>query len=212
MNTVRFSVILVDPPWKYRNWSDKKHGAAIAHYQTMDLPELQAIPVGEWAATSSVLMLWTTWPKLDQGMRLIEAWGFAYVTGIPWIKVVPSSGEIRRGVGFWTMSASEMLLIARRGEPKRKDINGGKDKPIGLFVDEDGQRVFYAPIRRHSAKPLEVHGWVEETLDGPYLELFARQERSGWTCYGDDLGWHLGDGGVVRIVRARGLPGDQCSA
>lgn len=186
----RYGVILADPPWEYRNCGGAAlRGAAAHHYDTMHDSVIAKIPVASWAAEDCVLACWATWPKLREAMGVVEAWGFDYVTAIPWIKVVPSSGEIRRGVGFWAMSASEVLLIARIGDPKRLNVNGGEGKPIGLLVGED--LIFYAPIREHSSKPLEVHEWLEDTLHGPNLELFARVATPGWTCWGRELGVEL---------------------
>ena len=44
-----------------------------------------------------------------------------------------------------------------------------------------------APNLRHSQKPDAIHDRIEALLDGPYLELFARRERPGWTCLGNEL-------------------------
>ena len=142
--------------------------------------------------------MWATWPRLDAAMRILPAWGFPeYVTAVPWVKTTPSTREIHRGVGTWTMGASEVLLIARRGAPEPQHFE--RDKPIGLLVD--APPVFYAPVGRHSAKPLEVHEWIERIMpDGPYLELFARRERPGWATWGNELGFKLSASGVERCA------------
>jgi N6-adenosine-specific RNA methylase IME4 len=44
-----------------------------------------------------------------------------------------------------------------------------------------------APRGRHSEKPEEVYNRIERLVDGPYLELFARRERPGWTCLGHGI-------------------------
>ena len=191
-----YRAILADPPWRYRNFSDAVHGAAIAHYDGMGEQELAAVPVASWAAEDAALFCWATWPKLDEAMRVVAAWGFEYVTAIPWVKVLPEARTIYRGIGFWSMSASEVLLIARRGSPKRAKI----DPPvIGLLTGEP--RVFYAPRTKHSAKPLEVHAWIEAMFPGgPFLELFARRERGMWTAWGNELGFRLSAAGVEPCV------------
>jgi len=164
----------------------------------MTREELAAIPVPSWTAADAVLALWGTWPKLDEALHLLTAWGFAYVTGFPWIKTMPHNGEVRRGIGFWTMSTSELVLIGRRGEPSRRR----EGKPVlGLLAGEDRQ--FYAPLRRHSEKPQGLHDWLEAQFDGPFLELFARQSRQGWDTYGMDLGFILSAEGVRRIAAPR---------
>lgn len=196
----RHRVVIADPPWAYRPGFGSNagvHGAVDAAYPTLPFSEIAALPVQEWAAPDAVLACWGTWPKLDEGIALVEAWGFGYVTGFPWIKTM--NGGIPPGIGFWTQSVSEVVLIARRGEPKKN----GKPAPVlGLLTGEDRQ--FWAPNpRRHSRKPHGLHAWLEGLFDGPYLELFARRPHPGWTCWGGDLGFWLTPAGVQEVARPR---------
>ena len=71
----KYELIYDDPPWRYR--SGKVQGAAINHYATMSDEELYQLPVAEIAADNCVLLLWATFPKLPEALRLIEAWGFS---------------------------------------------------------------------------------------------------------------------------------------
>lgn len=210
----RNGVILADPPWSYGNFSDSAHGAASAHYDTMDFDRIKDLKgfVDRRALKDCVLGLWGTWPKSDQAHHLLDAWGFKLVTGIPWVKTVPSSGTIRRSIGFWTMSATEFLLIARRGKPKRINVDGGKSKPIGLLIGDRPQEcVFYHPIGKHSAKPLHLHDYFRHYCNGPYMEMFATSQREGWTCYGRKLGHEITPNGIkpykvesdTRVVRGK---------
>lgn len=185
-----YGVVLADPAWRYRNFTDSAHGAAASAYDTMDTKDIAAIPVHQWAAKDSVLVLWGTWPKLPDGLRVMEAWGFDYVTAAPWVKTTPSKGDIATGVGFWFQSASEIILIGKRGKPSTQ-----KYPILGLLHGEPAQ--FYAPAARgkntHSKKPLEIHDWIEARCPegGPYLELFARRPREGWATWGLELGVRL---------------------
>jgi len=194
-----FQVLLVDCPWKYRNWSAKAHGAAASHYPGMEYEALRDVPVQDWAADDSMIFQWGTWPKADQAMDLLRDWGFNYVTGFPWVKVVPSSGEIRRGIGFWSQSASEFLLIGRRGKPKSEKL---EKQVIGMLCGSERQ--FYAPIREHSQKPMAIQEYVEARFDGPFLELFAVRDQDGWGCWGHGTGWHVypGGAGVMALEEA----------
>jgi N6-adenosine-specific RNA methylase IME4 len=188
------AVILADPPWAYRIAGVQ--GDVSAQYATMSYGELCALPVGQWTAPHAVLALWATWPQLDQAVGLMGAWGFDYVTGFPWIKTVGPA--IRVGIGFWTQSVSEMVLIGRKGEPRR-ERNGAP--VLGLLHRE--ARQFYAPggsPGTHSRKPAGLHEWLESQFDGPYLELFARRKRPGWITWGTDLGFQLTPGGVTRCA------------
>jgi uncharacterized protein (UPF0335 family) len=53
---------------------------------------------------------------------------------------------------------------------------------------KDVREVIVAPVREHSRKPHEAYARVERYCDGPYLELFARQHRQGWTAWGNEVG------------------------
>lgn len=192
----KFRVILADPNWSYDNFGAKKHGAARGHYAGSPLDVLSRIPVARWADKHCILALWATWPKLDVAIDLMRAWGFKHVTGLPWVKTTPDSGEIRCGIGFWFQSASEVLLWGRRGNAKAPK----GDSPVrGLVCGSEKQ--FYNPIRGHSSKPMSLYDFIEERLKGPYLELFARNIVHGWTCIGHETGWELYEGGVRPYVK-----------
>jgi N6-adenosine-specific RNA methylase IME4 len=192
---IKFNVILADPPWRYGNFKSdrtKKHGAVAPQYRTMTPDEIAALDIEGFAAKDAVLFLWTTGPHLREGLAVLEAWCFKYVTCVPWVKTVPRTGEIKRGVGFWTMHAAEYLLIGKRGTVRKikKPSFARKDTPMGLLVGEP--RVFYAPFtKKHSEKPLDYHEWIERSLRPPYVELFARRRRTGWTVVGDAFGSRL---------------------
>ena len=131
---------------------------------------------------------------------MARAWGFhEYVTGIPWVKTSPNTGNIRTGIGFWFQSTSEVFLIFRRGKPPAPDGSKLKKRspPKGLLCGSEGQ--FYAPTKEHSAKPLLVYDWARAKLKGPFLELFARNQIHGWTNWGKDTGYWLDENGVRQI-------------
>lgn len=191
---VSYAVIVADPPWAYKNFADTAHGAAIAVYDTMPYEAIAAIPVASFAAPDCVLAMWGTWPKLDEGIDLMRAWGFDFVTGFPWVKTSPTSREIYTGIGFWKQSVSELVLIGRRGEPKR---HADRVPGLGFLVGEPRQ--FYCPRGEHSKKPEEIQDWLEREFPGPYLELFARRERPGWSTWGNELGFVLSEKGVEKV-------------
>lgn len=168
----KYRVILADPPWAYSNWSDKAHGAAVAHYGCLDLVELAQLPVCGLAADDAVLLLWTTWPKAAEGdhTTLMQAWGFQPKTAaFLWHKVYPS-GRPYCGLGFHTRSGSEVCFLGVRGRPER--------------CARDVYQVITAPVTRHSAKPEDQYRRIERLWRGPRIELFARQRREGWDAWG----------------------------
>jgi N6-adenosine-specific RNA methylase IME4 len=183
-----FGAILCDPPWHFQVWkgafsANSISGARSARapeYNTMREAELAALPASELAATDCVLFMWVVWPTLEQSLRLIEKWGFKYKTcAFAWIKGDATQVEFFQeetkatmGLGYWTRANSEVCLLATRGKPKR--------------LNADVRQGIIAPRREHSRKPDGIHERIERLVAGPYLELFARQKREGWTTWGNE--------------------------
>ena len=173
----RYGVILADPPWSYRNAGCR--GCASDQYPVMADGDICSLPVATIAAADCVLLLWATWPKLAEALAVVNAWGFCYVTGFPWVKVTDVhrtlwgdvSVSVPFGVGFWARGTSEPLLIGRRGQAKAPDRDF-----VGLLC----------PNVRHSRKPENVYEYAE-ALPGPYVELFARRPRDGWDVWGNEV-------------------------
>lgn len=197
----KYGVIYCDPPWSYDNAGTR--GAAANQYATMTIDDLIALPVKDYAAKDSVLVMWGTWPKLDEAcLPLMKAWGFDYITGFPWVKITHIARnlfteeieiKVPYGVGFWARGASELVLIGRRGNPK---------PPPNGFIGLLSENLF------HSRKPDDLYEYVE-AMPGPYLELFARRTRDGWDSLGNgidgrDIRESLApqDDGVFGVTRA----------
>ena len=54
-------------------------------------------------------------------------------------------------------------------------------------VEQILSQALLAQRREHSRKPDEFYARVERYCTGPYIELFSRQRRPGWTAWGDEL-------------------------
>lgn len=180
--TGRFRAIVADPPWPYVTYSHKGKGrSAEAHYDTMSIADIAALPVRQWAVAYAVLLLWVSKPIPPQAFTVIEAWRFTYKTiGFTWIKTVvardggtlfgPPPLRLFFGMGHWTRANPEICLLATRGKPHR--------------LNADVAELIPSPRREHSVKPDEICQRVERLIDGPYLELFASTaapHRDGWT-------------------------------
>lgn len=116
----KYNVIYADPPWSYQQWCDKKQGAAKAHYETMKQKDIEELPVERIADKNCILFMWATFPKLQEALATIKAWGFEYKTiGFCWVKR-NKNGSWFKGIGFYTKSNSEVCLIATKGKPPKK--------------------------------------------------------------------------------------------
>ena len=175
----KYAAILADPPWRFKTWGDQSNAATDVerHYSTMSLDEILKIPVSDFSAGDCTLFLWVTWPTVEQAFKVIDAWGFTYKTcAFCWVKgsslpLFPDDFKDRMMGGYWTRSNSEVCLLATRGKPKRKNA--------------DVRQIIQAPLREHSRKPDETYERIERLVDGPYLEMFARQQWPGWDSWGN---------------------------
>lgn len=168
-----FDVIMADPPWSFENWSEGGNAKnAKAQYRCLPTEEIMAMPVGHLAAGDCWLWLWATYPMLRDAMRVMDAWGFRYVTGGPWVKR-GRSGKLAMGTGYVLRSCSEIFLLGANGSPKT--------------FNRSTRNVIEAPRRQHSRKPDEAYEKAER-LFGPArrVDLFSRQTRPGWVSWGDD--------------------------
>lgn len=169
----RYNIILVDPPWQYRTptWTGGTHN----HYSTLTLKQLRELPVLGLAADDCMLLLWATWPKMEEAIELMRDWGFAYKTIFTvWIKQNKLSDRLAIGAGCYTRSNSEPLLLGTRGYIARyqQAVN---------FVS-----VYVSRKSRHSEKPAAIYDMIFDRIgDVPRCELFARNRRRGWDAWGN---------------------------
>lgn len=181
-----FGAILSDPPWTYSVFSDKGKGrSAEQHYNTMSLADICALPVAPLAKRDCHLFMWVTGPCLVKGMHLpvMEAWGFKPSSDVfVWLKAKRVDFEngcffldetvFAKGMGHTSRKNAEYVVLGRRGAPRR--------------LSKAIHQIIVAPKREHSRKPDEIYDRIEAYCAGPYLEMFARQSRPGWTSWGNE--------------------------
>jgi len=161
----KFDIIYADPPWEY-NFSVSDSRAIESHYPTMKLDEICKLKIP--AAENAVLFLWVPQPKLREGLKVIDAWGFEYKTGMVWVKD-------RIGMGYYVRGKHELLLIATRGKP---ELPLPENRP---------ESVIEAPRTNHSEKPKVIYDIIEKMYPNKrYLEMFARSQHDGWVAWGHE--------------------------
>lgn len=178
-----FAVILADPAWSYitYNGSGTPHRTKKDHYPVMTLDELKLLEVSEVAAKDCVLIMWVIGSHLDQALELGRSWGFTYKSDLfYWIKIGKSDPSVRPiGMGKWTRKQVETALIFTRGNPKRLDAG------VRQLIETE-EHLIYAARREHSRKPDQQYERIERLCAGPFLEMFARTQRSGWESWGNE--------------------------
>jgi len=196
---MQYSIILLDPPWKYNSRANHKtrfRGGACGHYPLMTMAEIAALPLGQIAARDCAVLLWSTFPYLDDQIKLFGHWGFRYRTQfLTWVKLNPKGYDLPKddpnytqgkqyvlysdglfhsvffGVGYYSKSNPEVCLLGMRGQLPT--------------ISDAVSSVILAPRREHSRKPDEAYGRIEGVFgDVPRVELFARQGQQGWDAMG----------------------------
>ncbi|HNR65452.1 MAG TPA: MT-A70 family methyltransferase [Atribacterota bacterium] len=168
-----YDVIYSDPPWRYEHVKNSNDSIE-AHYPTMDLEEIKAMKVP--AAENTVLLLWVTSPKLEEGLQVLNAWGFNYRSSMIWDKSGIESGKNWIGMGYWFRGQHELLLVG---------VKGKFSPPKEEFRFPSIYREFKT---EHSKKPEFIYEMIEKMFPGhKYLELFARNTRENWRSWGNEV-------------------------
>ncbi len=169
-----FDYLMADPPWRFEAWSEegKNHKAPEAHYGTMSLADIKALPVADLGRGDALLWLWGTHPMIDQQIDVCRAWGFKFVTTGVWVKTTVN-GKLAFGTGYRLRCASEPFIIGTLGRPD---------------TVRNIRTAFMAPIREHSRKPDEAYEIAERMMPGALrrADIFSRQTRPNWTAWGHE--------------------------
>lgn len=182
----KYKIIYADPPWSYDVWSEDKklaQGTAKRHYQTMKLEDICELQISEIADKDCKLFLWATPPRLLEAFAVMKAWGFEYRTiAFCWVKTNPKSGTPFFGIGHYTASNCELVLVGMR--------KGGKLNRVSKSISQ----IDMSPRGKHSVKPDSIRRKIVELCgDVPRIELFARRtgelfdKFSGWDVWGNEV-------------------------
>ncbi len=166
-----FRVLCADPPWSF---GDKLPGAsrgAEKNYAVLSIDDICRFELPP-LADDAYLFMWRVSSQVEEAYRVVRAWGFVPKSEIVWEKL--TSGLLPWfGMGRHVRASHETAILAVRGRPKPKS--------------RSIRSRFAAPAGRHSEKPEAFYDLIEQLADGPYVELFARRQRPGWTCLGNEI-------------------------
>ena len=157
---MKYKTIYSDPPWDESGGGKIKRGAD-KHYPLMKTKDI--INMAHFINTISDddchLYLWVTNNFLEDRLKVMNAWGFRYVTKITWMK----EGII--GLGQYYRGITEDCLFGIKGKPPYKIIDGKRQQGITGFT---------APRAEHSKKPEFMRKQIEKVSYPPFVEIFAR--------------------------------------
>jgi N6-adenosine-specific RNA methylase IME4 len=172
----RFRTVMADPPWRFQNSTGKvaPEHRRLSRYGTLALDEIKGLPVPKLCDDVAHLYLWVPNALLPEGLAVLRAWGFAYKSNIVWHKVRKDGGSDGRGVGFYFRNVTELILFGVKGKNART-LGPGRSQ-VNMIQTRK---------REHSRKPDEQYEIIEACSPGPYLELFGRGIRRGWSTWGN---------------------------
>ncbi|MHC5747025.1 MAG: MT-A70 family methyltransferase [Nostoc sp.] len=173
----QYQCIVIDPPWFYRlRNQDKTHRNRI-NYKPMHIEEILSLPVPDLSdRTGSVLWLWYTNNHMIEAAQCLQTWGFELKTILTWEKVTKDGTKTHLGVGHWLRNSTEHCALAVRGNVKAFS---------GRTLTNEST-ILHSPRREHSRKPESFYQLVDKLCpDITKLEMFARESRDGWDCWGD---------------------------
>lgn len=174
LESQKFKCIVADPPWNVKRGAPqgRPFGVQMASqnlpYSTMSVEEICQLPVQDFIDKDAHLYLWTINKYIEDAYTVARAWGFKPSTLLVWAKTPKGLG-----LGGTYALASEFCLFARRGTmpaKRREETNW-----------------WHWKRGKHSQKPEEFQKMIESVSQGPYLELFARRKREGWSVWGNEV-------------------------
>lgn len=181
-----YDIIYCDPPWPYRNMYGKTKSVPemyglVPAYAQMCMTKLKSLPVSSLVnPTGSYMLMWATGPHLSSAIALMKSWKHEFITVFLYWRKVKKNGLPRLGLGRYTRSCAEFLLIGRRGADLHH-LRAG---------DHTTSQEIQAEIRGHSQKPPQAYDIINRFFspDAKKLELFARPDEGvnvDWL-----RGWH----------------------
>lgn len=176
LRPLSFEFVMIDCPWRFEAWSEKGkvEKAADAHYRTMSMDEIAALPVADLGRGDALFWTWATHPMIDQQIACTRQWGLKFVTTGVWVKTT-KNGKLAFGTGYRLRCASEPFIISTLGNPESvRNI----------------RTAFMAPVRGHSRKPDEAYDIAERMMPQAQhrADIFSRETRPGWQAFGDEAG------------------------
>lgn len=186
----KYTTIVADPPWPYhsptavvgnggrgsQNGEVKRmiQTNVLHHYPVMSIENIKSLPINELTEKNAHLYLWTTNSFLVEAHEVAKSWGFQPKTLITWVKVKKTDRcKPSMKTGYWYRSATEHILFCVKGKLR--------------LLSDPHPTVFMATRLKHSCKPEYSYNMIKKQSPGPYLELFARQRRDDFDCWGNEI-------------------------
>lgn len=179
---MKYSVIYADPPWTY-DFSESKETGLEVQYETMSLDDIKSLPVQSISKKDCVLYMWTTAPKICEGLEVIDAWGFEYKTQIIWDKEIT-------GMGYWALGQHEILMIGTKGNisPPDTSVRSSSIKRVKRGQHSSKPDHFRSLIDRHHPDVRKIELFYRHPgRDNGFMSLLPTLPEH-WDVWGNESG------------------------
>lgn len=171
-----YRTVVADPPWQStlgQSWDSRMRDKAGPQrfYDTLSVKDI--IDLRPRLAKQAHVYIWCLSAHVDWGFEVARAWDAEPVTLLTWKKPGLGAGRFRCN--------TEHIVVARKGQRAGNPFGQG-----GRSAQATGGTLFEWPRGSHSEKPQDFFNLVERLSSGPYLEMFARKPRSGWSVFGNE--------------------------
>lgn len=174
----KYDIVLADPPWQQRKGGKQKvrlnSSGVDLDYKTLELKDISDIMTKafEISSENSILFLWTIEKYLFKAEDMAKNIGWKLHARMIWNKL---NGK---APAFTIRFGHEYLLYMWKGKFTHVS-RSERGKILSVFEER---------AVRHSQKPSVSYDIVERLYPNlSKLEMFARSERKGWDCWGDEL-------------------------
>ena len=176
-STKRYEVVYTDPPWKQQKGGLRKcrpNQDRNLDYNTLSLADIatyqrQSMLISE---ENHAVFMWTIDKYLHQAEQMMQELGYKLHARFIWDK------ENGIAPAFTVRFSHEYLLWFYKG----------KMQPIAIEQRGKFTTVLREKSKKHSKKPICAYEMIEALYPTESkLEMYARDERRGWDCWGDEV-------------------------
>lgn len=185
---MKFNVICADPAWAFSDTLHRMkattHRSAVSQYTVMTRSAIAALDVRSLADPQNcVLALWVPSTLLEAGLDVVRSWGFDFKQTAVWVKLKKNARReadpndmTSVGMGRLFRQSHELVLVGTMGR-----VYDG-------LMNRSQRSVMFDLNKGHSTKPELLQDRLELMFpNANRLELFARRQRPGWTCLGNEI-------------------------
>jgi N6-adenosine-specific RNA methylase IME4 len=131
----QFDVVLMDPPWQLAT-ANPTRGVALGYAQLSDA-EIARLPVPSLQQRGGFLFVWVVNSKYKFVLDLFDAWGYALVDEIVWVKQTVHR-RLAKSHGYYLQHAKETCLVGLRVSEEVVEVEQ-EDRSIDRSIGSDGQ-------------------------------------------------------------------------